>query len=80
MSVNVFGKKKRFFHFSNNEMNNTGDRLHTIRSLVDMLRFQFKSIPLEKQLSIDEHMVPLKGHHGLKQYMPKKPHKCGYKI
>jgi len=80
MNVNAFGKIKRFLHLNNNDLNNGTDRLHKLRPLLDMLRCQFKSVPLEEQLSIDEQMVPFKGHHGLKQYLPKKPHKWGYKI
>ena len=80
MNVNAFGKIKRFLHLNNNDLNNGTDRLHKLRPLLDMLRCRFKSIPLEEQLSVDEQMVPFKGHHGLKQYLPKKPHKWGYKI
>ena len=31
-------------------------------------------------MSIDEQVVPFKGQHGLKRYLPKKPKKWGYKI
>ena len=30
--------------------------------------------------AIDKMMVPFKGQHGVKQYMPKKPCKGGYRI
>ncbi|KAG8285577.1 hypothetical protein J6590_077587 [Homalodisca vitripennis] len=32
-----------------------------------------QALPKEKRLSVDEQMVPLKGHHGSKQFNPKKP-------
>ena len=81
MTYNTFTKLKRFLHFAdNNDGANTDDRLRKIRPLVDMLRSQFLSVPLEENMSIDEQIVPFKGHHGLKQYIPMKPHKWGYKV
>jgi len=80
MTYNTFTKLKRFFHFAdNNDGANTDDRLRKIRPLVDMLRSQFLSVPLAENMSIDEQIVPFKGHHGLKQYMPKKHHKWAIK-
>jgi len=38
------------------------------------------SSQLSQCLSIDEQIVPFKGRHGLMQYLPKKPHKWGYKV
>ena len=40
----------------------------------------FRRVLLEQNLSVDEQMIPVKGRHGLKQYLPKKPHKWGYKV
>ena len=33
-----------------------------------------------EHLCIDEQIIPFKGHSSLKQYVPKKPHKWGYKL
>lgn len=40
----------------------------------------FKLFNPGRHLSVDEAMVPFKGHSSLKQYMPKKPVKRGFKI
>ncbi|XP_040072936.1 piggyBac transposable element-derived protein 2-like [Ixodes scapularis] len=56
------------------------DRLFKIRPLLEMLLPKFEEIPQEQCLCVDEQMVPFKGHSSIKQYLPKKPHKWGYKI
>lgn len=56
------------------------DKLYKIRPLIDNLQSKFLKIPQQQMQSIDEQMVPFKGHSGLKQYLPKKPYKWGYKI
>ena len=58
----------------------SNDKLSKVKLLVDYLRQEFKKIPMEEYLSIDEQMVPFKGASSLKQYIPKKPHKWGYKL
>ena len=57
------------------------DKLHKLRPMIDMLNngFQKQSIASTSQ-SIDEAMVLFKGRSGIKQYMPLKPTKRGYKI
>ena len=47
--------------------------------LVDHLRQEFQKIPMLEFLSVDKQMVPFKGASSMKQYVPKKPHKWGYK-
>ena len=79
MSFNNFSRVKRFLHFSDN-MESSSDKLKKLRTLVSKLRDCFRSVPLEQNLSVDEQMIPFKGRHGLKQYLPKKPHKWGYKV
>ena len=79
MTSKEFLTMKRYLHFCDNNHPND-DRLRKIRALVDMLRCRFMRVPLEENLSIDEQMVPFKGRSSLKQYLPKKPHKWGYKI
>ncbi|KAL6488775.1 hypothetical protein MHYP_G00025160 [Metynnis hypsauchen] len=71
---------KHCIHFSDNMAPNTSDRLFKIRPLIDSLLTKFQALPQEQMMSIDEQMVPFKGRSVLKQYIPKKPYKWGYKI
>lgn len=57
------------------------DRLHKLRPLLDMVAERCKSVyKPERELSLDEAMVGFKGRSSLKQYLPLKPTKRGYKI
>lgn len=56
------------------------DRLYKIRPVVETLKNKFCSISLEESLSFDEQLCSTKARHYLKQYMPMKPHKWGYKL
>uniref|UniRef100_A0A667X1E5 PiggyBac transposable element-derived protein domain-containing protein n=1 Tax=Myripristis murdjan TaxID=586833 RepID=A0A667X1E5_9TELE len=81
MSRDRWEEIKKFIHFNDNSnMEANNDRLFKIRPIVDSLLQKFQSLPQDQMLSIDEQMVPFKGRSSLKQYIPKKPHKWGYKI
>lgn len=85
MSGKDFEKLRSILHFApNNEQKPPGDesydRLHKIRPIMNILRENFQSVPLEECLSIDEQICPTKKNSYLKQYMPSKPHKWGYKF
>lgn len=85
MSINKFEKLRQFIHFNDNSQFITRsepghDRLHKIRPLIDFLNAKFNAIPLEEHLSIDEQMCSTKVRHFMKQYMPMKPHKWGFKF
>jgi len=56
------------------------DKLFKIRPLLELLLPKFQEIPQQQILFIDEQIVPFKVRSSLKQYVPKKPHKWGYKI
>nr|XP_039271113.1 piggyBac transposable element-derived protein 2-like [Styela clava] len=76
---------KKMLHFNNNDLLHGDsdvqqDRLFKIRPPLEMLKAKFKPLHQEQVLCIDEQMVPFTGRSGLKQYLPKKPHKWGYKI
>ena len=60
--------------------NENRDRLFKIRPLIGFLSPKFKQIPQQQTLCVDEQMVSFKGRSALKQYLPQKPHKWGYKI
>ncbi|XP_063216684.1 piggyBac transposable element-derived protein 3-like [Bacillus rossius redtenbacheri] len=85
MSCNRFENIRTNLHFSNNEdtvpSGQPGhDRLHKIRPVINHLNAKFASVPMEESLSLDEQLCATKARHYLKQYMPMKPHKWGYKL
>ena len=71
---------KSNLHLVDNDNLNKDDKLGKVRLLIDHLQKAFREIPKEENLSIDEQMVPFKGASSLKQYIPKKPTKWGYKL
>ncbi|KAJ8409212.1 hypothetical protein AAFF_G00242330 [Aldrovandia affinis] len=82
MTLNRWEAIKKSLHFSNNEerQEENNDPLHKIRPLVTHLTSKLMSIPMGEKLAVDEQMVPFKGKSRLKQYLPLKPKKWGYKI
>lgn len=85
MSLKQFELIHRYLHFNNNEnilpqSHENHDCLHKIRPLLEHLKEKCNVIPLEENLSIDEQICPTKARSFLKQYLPLKPHKWGYKI
>ena len=79
MILNRWEAIKKSLHINNNE-GQEQDPLYGIRPLVTHLTSKLVSIPMSEKLTIDEQMVPFKGRHRLKQYLPSKPKKWGYKI
>uniref|UniRef100_A0A3Q4MXL3 PiggyBac transposable element-derived protein domain-containing protein n=1 Tax=Neolamprologus brichardi TaxID=32507 RepID=A0A3Q4MXL3_NEOBR len=65
MTLNRWEAIKKFLHINNNEGQEQDDPLYKIHPL---------------KLTIDEQMVPFKGRNRLKQDLPSKPKKWGYKI
>ena len=85
LSRRQFEEIKRFIHFNNNSRmapsgDDNFDRLFKVRPLLDHLREKYNSITMPQTLCIDEQMIPFKGKSALKQYIPSKPHKYGYKV
>lgn len=85
MSVNVFENIRRYLHFNDNTKdlsrnNSDRDRLFKVRPLIDRLNEKFSSVPMEENISLDEQLCPTKAISYLKQYLPLKPHKWGYKL
>lgn len=86
MSMRRFLKIMRFLHVNDNEKmiprGNAGyDRLFKIRPLLTHFSQIFSSVfSPHQQLSIDESMIAFKGRSTLKQYMPLKPIKRGFKV
>nr|CAH7740636.1 unnamed protein product [Callosobruchus chinensis] len=84
-SLKRFLKITRYLHINNNEkMPQPGtpsfDKLYKLRPLIDHLTsvFQTAFTPY-RHLSVDESMCAFKGRTTLKQYMPMKPIKRGFK-
>ena len=86
MSRNRFDEILSTMHFSDNNLQkrpseNVYDRLFKTRPVVEHLKKVLKStVLLETYHAIDEMMIPFKGRHGLKMYMPKKPTKWRNKL
>ncbi|XP_053457867.1 zinc finger protein with KRAB and SCAN domains 8 isoform X2 [Nycticebus coucang] len=81
ISRNRFEMLLRMWHFSNNEECPPGDRLFKIQPLLDRLleRFQIAIVP-DKEICIEETVVPFRGHLSFVQYIKNKRHKFGIKL
>lgn len=85
MTVNRFEKIRQILHFNDNNTHlpcdhPQHDRLHKIRTVVDHLNERFRSAPFDHRLSVDEQICATKLRHFMKQYLPNKPHKWGFKL
>jgi len=86
MSRNDFEDTGRFIHFNDNTKIITDrkdpcyDPLFKIRPLLDKLRQQCLLVAPEQQQSIDEQMIPFKGKNKIRQYLPNKPKRWGFKV
>lgn len=86
MTVNRFGWLLSNLHIADNR--NTPkrsdpdfDKLYKLRPLISDLGKNFESAFLPSEIvAIDESMIKFKGRSSLKQYLPKKPTKRGYKV
>ena len=56
------------------------DKLYKIRPLLDHLQKKFSEILMPQMLCVDEQVVPLKGKSSMKNYIPSKLHKWGFKV
>lgn len=82
MTRNRFFQLRSNLHIINNESIPLGnkDKFIKVRPLYDLIKKKCNSLPKERNLSIDEQMVPFKGHLSVKQYMKGKPCPWGIKI
>ncbi len=87
MSCNRYEEILTVFHFKNNEDAVTNpadpnyDKLFKVKPLINNFRRVFKgSVIPETMQAVDKMMIPFRGRHSAKQYMPKKPTKWGYKL
>ncbi|XP_047105236.1 piggyBac transposable element-derived protein 2-like [Schistocerca piceifrons] len=85
MTVNQYEQIRKFLHFNDNSAmiprgEKGHDRLFKIRPIIELMRSRFQTIPVEECVSVDEQIFSTKARSYLKQYMPNKPHKYGYKL
>nr|CAH7752009.1 unnamed protein product [Callosobruchus chinensis] len=82
MPVKRFKKLRRLIHFQDNNAEPNGDRFFKIRPLLEKIRENCNKTEDEELYSIDEMMILYKGTKAgnLRQYMPKKPKKWGFKM
>ncbi|XP_068226355.1 piggyBac transposable element-derived protein 3-like [Palaemon carinicauda] len=85
MTANIMSRDRWEFiksclHLRDNNDPVNNDKLFKVRPLVDYLRKKFQEIPKQQKLCVDEQMVPFKGVHSMKQYIPMKPKKWGFKF
>lgn len=85
MNRNRFDKIRQMFHMNDNNKHwppdhPQHDRMHKIRPVIDHLNKKFITVPFEHRLSLDEQMCATKIRHFMKQYLPNKPHKWGFKL
>ncbi|XP_008179688.1 piggyBac transposable element-derived protein 4-like [Acyrthosiphon pisum] len=86
MTVNRFGWFLSNLHCNDSSLepkrgSPSFDKLYKLRTVIEKLSECFlKSKNLTQNLTIDESMVKFKGRSTIKQYMPQKPIKRGYKI
>ena len=84
MGRNKFETILRNIHFVNNleiaEEEKANDRIWKLRTWITELCQNFLRVSPEEFHAVDEIMVPFKGKSLLRQYLPKKPHKWGFKL
>ncbi|XP_067636126.1 piggyBac transposable element-derived protein 3-like [Eurosta solidaginis] len=82
MTVNRYEKIKEYLHMNNNSAydEENPDRLYKLRPVLNYLNERFQSIPMQSRLSIDEQICSTKAGHFMKQYLPNKPKKWGFKF
>ncbi|KAK3931960.1 PiggyBac transposable element-derived protein 3 [Frankliniella fusca] len=83
MPLKRYEKIRSRLHIADNNLPHDGDRLAKVRPLLNHIRGKCNALEQkENKFSIDESMVLYKGKKAsnIKQYMPKKPHKWGFKF
>lgn len=86
MTANRFKKIVENLHCNDNESqppksDPNFDKLHKVKPLLDVLNETVRKVYKPSEVvTVDESMIPFKGRYALKQYMPNKPVKWGYKV
>ena len=78
---NKFLDVLQYFHLADNNNLNPSDKFFKVNPLFKMINEScLQNFIPEKNVSIDESMVPYYGRHGCKLYIQNKPVKFGYKL
>ena len=85
ISRDRFEQITRFLHFTDDSLPSRGEegfsRLQKVDPVINHLKDKFKSTYYPHcEVSIDEAMIPFKGRSSMKQYLPLKPVKRGFKV
>lgn len=80
MRRNRFDEAMRYIHLVDNNKIDGTDKLFKVRPLFDIINKNFKKIPPQKNVSVDESIIPYYGHHGCKQFIRGKPIRFGFKL
>ena len=56
------------------------DLAFKVRPLLNIVKENFRKIPKEENLCVDEQIIPFKGRSFMKQHIPKKPNRWEYKM
>ncbi|XP_046997940.1 piggyBac transposable element-derived protein 3-like [Schistocerca americana] len=85
MPRNRFDKLRNYLHVNDNTKMKPRedpdyDKLFKVRLFVDEIKQGFSIIEPEEYHSVDELIIPFKGHSPLKQYVKSKRHKWGIKV
>lgn len=85
MSRDRFLQIKKYLHVVDNA-NQPGqndvnyDRAFKVRPLLNIIKNNFRKLQKEEHLCVDEQIIPFKGKSVMKQHMPQKPNRWGYKM
>ena len=86
ISRGQFEENTRYLHFVDSDTLHSRDdpqfsRLQRVDPIIDHLKHRFQSVYYPHcEVSIDEAMIPFKGRSSMKQYLPLKPVKRGFKV
>jgi len=82
MTKNRFFSLRQHIHLISNLdiPRNNKDKFVKVRPIYDTLNIRCQQLPVERNLSVDEQIVPFKGKLSVKQYMKGKPNPWGIKI
>lgn len=80
MARNRFEEIFRFLHVQDNDKLEQDNKMAKVQPLLDYLNQKFMVFaPIEKNISVDEAMIPYFGRHGCKQHIHGKPVRFGFK-